>query len=99
MPSLAIGFFLVIKITAVRQVRMSLQLLLSEREDKTCFKCHMAREDVCMHWFCFCFCVHGRQNPKTPKLSPMADDSITQGSIGGLGSLVYICDFDSVTDC
>ena len=30
--------------------------------------------------------------PKNPKfkLSPMADDAITWGSIGGLGSLVYI---------
>ena len=28
---------------------------------------------------------------KTPKLSPMADDAITRGGIGGLGSLVYIC--------
>ena len=29
--------------------------------------------------------------PKTPKLSPMADNAITQGDIEGLGSLVYIC--------
>ena len=35
-------------------------------------------------------CVVGK-NPQTPKLSPMADDTITWGSIGGLGSLVYIC--------
>ena len=30
------------------------------------------------------------KNPKTPNLSPMADDPITQGRIGGLGSPVYI---------
>ena len=35
-------------------------------------------------------CVVGK-NQKTPKLSPMADDAITRGGIGGLGSLVYIC--------
>ena len=42
---------------------------------------------------CFAFisaCVVGK-NPKTPKLSPMADDTMTRGGIGGLGSLVYIC--------
>ena len=47
-------------------------------------------ERVC---FAFIFaCVVGKI-PKTPKLSPMADDAITQGGIGGLGSLVYICDY------
>ena len=33
----------------------------------------------------------GRQNPKTPKLIPIADDAITQGGIGGLVSMVSIC--------
>ena len=33
-----------------------------------------------------------RNNPKTPKLSPMAGDTNIRGGIGGLGSLVYICD-------
>ena len=37
----------------------------------------------------FVLCVVGK-NPKTPNLSPMADDAITWGGIGGLGSLVYI---------
>ena len=36
-------------------------------------------------------CVVGK-NLKTPKLNPMADDSITRGGIGSLVSLVYICD-------
>ena len=39
------SFFLLIKITAVRQVHMSVLLLLSEREDKTCVKCHMAHKN------------------------------------------------------
>ena len=38
-----------------------------------------------------CFCVCGRQKPKDPKLSPMADDAITQGFIGSLVSPLYIC--------
>ena len=42
--------------------------------------------------FYFCVCVVGK-NPKTPNLSPMADDTITQGGIGGLGSHVYIYEF------
>ena len=32
-----------------------------------------------------------RKNPKTPELSPIADDVIAWGSIGSLVSLVYIC--------
>ena len=41
--------------------------------------------------FAFVFaCVVGK-NPKTPKLSPMADDAITRGGIGSLGYLMYIC--------
>ena len=31
-----------------------------------------------------------RENLKTPKLSPMADNAIIRGGIGSLGSLVYI---------
>ena len=31
------------------------------------------------------------RHPKTPKLSPMADKAITQGDIGGLGSLWGFC--------
>ena len=63
-------FLLVILISAFRQVRMSLHV-------KRC----MAREDCGSIGFAFVFCVCGRQNPKTPTLSPIADDEITQGSI------------------
>ena len=38
-------------------------------------------------------CVVGK-NPKTSKLSPMADDTITGVGIGSLVSLVYICGED-----
>ena len=63
---------------------MSLHLLQSEREDKTHIKRRMA-----------VFCVRGRQKPEDPKLSPMADDVITRGGTGDLGSLVYICGSNS----
>ena len=43
------------------------------------------------HLVCICFCVCGWQKPEDPKLSPMADDAITQGGIWGLGSPLYIC--------
>ena len=49
-------------------------------------------EDCKRICFAFAFaCVVGK-NPKTPKLSPMADYAITRGGIGSLVSLVYICD-------
>ena len=57
------------------------------REDKTCVKCRMESKD---RGHIGLACVVGK-NPKTPKFSSMADDDITRGSIGGLGSLVYIC--------
>ena len=38
---------------------------------------------------CFAFVVG--KNPKTPNLSLMADDAITQDGIQGLGSPLYIC--------
>ena len=41
-------------------------------------------------FFFVCVCVVGK-NLKTPNLSSMADDAITWGDIGGLGSPVYIC--------
>ena len=52
----------------------------------------MTREDCERICFAFSVVCVGGKNLKTPKLSPMADDAITQGCIGGLGSLVYICD-------
>ena len=63
--------------TVVRALRQSRVKSCSAREDCECF--------------CFAFafaCVVGI-NPKTPKLSPMADDA--RGGIGSLVSLVYIC--------
>ena len=84
-------FFLVIKITAVRQVRMSLHLPRSKHEDKTCVKRYMADEDREHIGFAFVFACAVGKTPKTPKLNLMADEAITQGGIGGLGSLVYIC--------
>ena len=52
----------------------------------------MAREDRERICFAFIFgCVVGK-NPKTPKLIPIADDANTWGGIGGLVSLVYICE-------
>ena len=78
-------FFFKIKMTAVRQVRMSLHLLQSECEDKTCVKRCMACEDSA---FVFVWAV-GKN--RRPKLRPIADDAIICVGIGGLGSLVYIC--------
>ena len=55
----------------------------------------MAREDLERVCYVFTFaCVVGK-TLKTPKLNPMADDTITQGRIGSLVSLVYICDVSS----
>ena len=55
----------------------------------TC-KCRTAFKDRGNICIAYVFGVCGRQNPKTPHLSPMADDAITRGGIGGLGSPVYI---------
>ena len=86
-----LGFFLEIKVTVVRQVRMSPHPLRSEPEDKTHLKCHMTRKDRGRIGCAFGFACVVDKNPKTPKLSSMADDAFTWGGIGGLGSLVYIC--------
>ena len=51
------------------------------------------RKDYERILFCIYFCMCGRQKPED-HLSPMADDAITQGDIGGPGSLVYICGVD-----
>ena len=65
----------------VRQVHMSLHLLQPEREDKTLTKRCIALEDCGRIDFASAFgCMVGK-NPKTPKLSSMADNAITQGSI------------------
>ena len=43
------------------------------------------------HLYYVCFSMCGQQKPEDPQFEPMADDTITQGSIGGLGSPMYIC--------
>ena len=70
---------------------MPLHLLRCEREDKTGVKRSMACEDRGRIGFAFVFACMVGKNQKTPKLSPMADDAITQKGKGGLGSLVYVC--------
>ena len=55
----------------------------------------MAREDRGQICFAFVFACVVDQNPKTPNLSPVADNAITQGSIQGLGSPSYICGSNS----
>ena len=69
---------------------MLLHLLQSEHDDKTRVKTPHCAQRSWTHWFCVVMCAVGK-NPKIPKLSPMDDDNFTQGSIEGLGSLVYIC--------
>ena len=68
----------------------------------------MARKDHEPICFEFAFACVVDKNPKTPKLSSMADDNITRGDIGSLVSLVYICGhihiypegcLDRLTDC
>ena len=50
----------------------------------------MAHKDHGRINFAFVFACLVGKNPNTLKLSPMADDTMTWGSTGGLGSLVYI---------
>ena len=45
------------------------------------------RECICVAFVSAC--VIGK--PQRPPMSPMADDTITLGGIGGLRSLVHIC--------
>ena len=62
----------------------------SEHEDKQAQN-DTRRAKIVNALACIFVCVVGK-NPKTPILSPMADDdAITLSGIGGLGSLVYIC--------
>ena len=50
------------------------------------------REDCERISFACVFAYVVGKNPKTPNLSPMADDAITRDGIGGLGPSVYIYD-------
>ena len=47
------------------------------------------------HLFVFFLRVWSAKTQSTPNLSPMADDAITRGSIGGLGSPMYISVLES----
>ena len=48
-----------------------------------------------MNAFVFVFAYVVSKNPKTPNLSPMADNAITQDGIGGLGSPLCIYGHDN----
>ena len=75
-----------------RQVRVLPHVLQYEREDNlTRVKRCTARDDRGRICFAFTFACVVDKNPKTPKLSPIADDTITRGNIGSPVSLVYSC--------
>ena len=68
-----------------------LHLLQSKCEDKhaqNAAECAKIVDAFVLHLF-FEYVIS--KNPKTPNLSPMADDAITRGGIQGLGSPAYIC--------
>ena len=50
-----------------------------------------AHEDCERVCFAFIFVYVVGKNLMTRKLNPMADEAVTWGGIGGLGSLVYTC--------
>ena len=54
-------------------------------------KRRMAHEDCGRILFAFVSACVVDKNLNTPNWSSMADDAITRGSIGVLGSLFYIC--------
>ena len=64
-----------------------LHLLQSGCKDKHELKCCTAHQDCGS----ICFACVVSKNPNSPNLSPMTDDTITQGGIRGLGFPLYIC--------
>ena len=75
----------------VRQVRRLIECTAGWAWKQSLAKSRVAREDRERICLAFAFaCVVGK-NPKTPNLSPMADDAIIQGGIGSLVSPLYIC--------
>ena len=72
--------------------RLGANALQSECDDKQGQNVTWRAKIVNAFVLCVHVCVRGRQNLNNPKLSPMAENAITQGGIGGLGSLVSICD-------
>ena len=83
--------FLAIKITVIHQVCIYCGLNLKINT------CETAREDRGSMFDCVCFCVRSRHKSEYPNLSPMADNTNTQGGIGVLGSPFYICDLSRLT--
>ena len=59
-------------------MRVLLHLLRSEREDEICVRHCMARKDRRRVDFVFVFAYVVGKNPKTPKLSLMANEAITR---------------------
>ena len=80
--------FSVIKIIMVHQVHVLPACTAIWTWIQTCVKRCAVREYH--ERICFAFALVCEVG-KTPKLSPMAEDAITQGGIGSLVSLVYIC--------
>ena len=88
--------FPVIKIIVVRQVRVlpvcTAVWAWRQTRIKCCALVRNDRERIC---FVFALPWVVSKNPKSPKLSPMADNAITRGGIGSLVSLVYICELNT----
>ena len=78
-------------------MHISLYLLQSEHEDKTCITRRMAHKYHECIGFAYVFAFMVVKKPEDPKLSSMADNGITWGGTGGLVSLVYICDIGSAS--
>ena len=85
-----IGFFLMINISMIYQVCYHLYLLQFEHEDK-----HEWKKSHCISFAIVFMCLVGK-DPNTPNWLSMADNAITWGSMGGLGSPFYICDSNSL---
>ena len=90
-----IRFFPIIKITAIRQVRMPPASTMVWAWRLICVKlCRVCKDQKgCL--FCSCLCLCGRHPPPQKKrnMNPMADDAIIWGSAWGLGSPLYICGY------
>ena len=71
------------------QEHMSLYLLQSECEDKIRLNRCMAHEDHARNGFVF-VCVVGINANSSPKLSPMADNTIRRGDISGVYLGLYL---------
>ena len=85
-----IQVFPAVKITVIRQVRVCCGLSAEINMHETP---HGAQRSWA-HFVCVSACVVGK-DPNTPNWSSMADDAITRGGIGVLGSLFCICECGS----